>query len=143
MEISRIVVEKNEYLIEEAEYTRQTILFLIDKLQELERYALLTTGAIWSWAIANSQAQGIRLLWWSPLIIQSLFALRALVTWKNLSSHLEYLSEIEKEIMGEGSFGLGAYLQKKWGKLPGRSGALFWVLLIVITFLINLLLSFK
>jgi len=136
-------VDRTEYLVKEAEYVRQTVLSLLNKIEENERYALLTTGAIWSWAIANSQVQGIRLLWWSPLIIQILFALRALVTWKNLSSHLKYLSKIEKEIMLDGAFGLGTYLQKEWGKLPERSGAVFWILLVMITILINLFLPFK
>lgn len=89
-------MDRTEYLVKEAEYIRQTVLSLLNRIEENERYALLTTGAIWSWAIANSQVQGIRLLWWSPLIIQILFALRSLVTWKNLSSHLKYLSKIEK-----------------------------------------------
>ena len=55
-------MDEHEYLQKEAEYIRGAILISIDKIEELERYALLTTGAIWSWSAANSQSPAVRII---------------------------------------------------------------------------------
>jgi len=129
-----------DYLQKEAEYLREAILTLIDKIEELERYALLTTGAIWSWAVANSQNPSvrIRILLWVPFIIQSLFAYRALVKWRHLKLHMEYLAMLESQMELKSAMGIGSFILQKWGKLARRTGAIFWILLSLITVLVNL-----
>lgn len=129
-----------DYLAKEAEYVRDTILVIIDKIEALERYALFSTGAIWGWAVANSQSPGVRFLWWSPIIIQSLFSFRAWVKWKHLELHMKYLSRIEKELKLEASYGIGTYVLTKWGKVAEMTGVSFWVILNFTTILISLLL---
>lgn len=136
------MMDTMEYLIQESEYVRQSILPLINNLQALERYALLTTGVIWSWAATNSQSPGVRLLYWLPLLIQVLLGIRALVTWKSLYAQIKYLSQLERKIIGEEPYGLGTYLIHEWGNLAERSGTLFWYTLWGITTLINLIIAF-
>jgi hypothetical protein len=131
-------MNEHDYLQKEAEYLRAAILTLIDKIEELERYALLTTGAIWSWAVTNSQNPSVRFLLWAPFVIQSLFAFRALVKWKHLKLHMEYLAKLESQMELKSAMGIGSFILQKWGNLARRTGATFWISLSLITVLVNL-----
>ena len=65
-------MDQGEYAKNEAEYARSAISPLLARIEELEKYALLLTGAIWAWAVANNTNQAVKLLLWAPLLIQSL-----------------------------------------------------------------------
>ncbi|ABW32842.1 hypothetical protein [Acaryochloris marina] len=129
---------ESEYLEKEAEYTRAAVLTLIDKIEELERYALITTGAIWSWAAANNQSSAIHYLLWSPFFINSLFAFRAYVKWRHLKLHMEYLANLESKLDLKISIGIGNTTLKKWGKLAEKTGSSFWIILVLVNFFVSL-----
>ena len=127
-------MDQSEYAKKEAEYARSAISPLLARIEELEKYALLLTGAIWAWAVANNTNQAVKLLLWAPLVIQSLLAFRALIAWKNARLHMEHLAKLEVEIgvppgMGVGTAFMcdGNNLRKIQGEYSGlRSSLCLW-----------------
>ena len=64
----------------------------------LERYALLATGAIWSWCVSNASAPGVKLLAWAPFVLSQLFGFRALDLGSELRRIQRYLAAVEATI---------------------------------------------
>lgn len=136
------IMDQNEYTMKEAEYARSAISPLISRIEDLEKYALLLTGAIWAWAVANNNNEAARLLLWAPLAIQSLLAFRALVAWKNARLHMEYLARLEAEIGVPLGRGVGSAIYARWKPLAKNTGGLFWIVLFVISLVVVLFVPF-
>ena len=136
------VMDQNEYAIKEAEYARSAISPLLARIEDLEKYALLSTGAIWAWAVANSTNQAVKLLLWVPLVIQSSLAFRALIAWKNAKLHMEYLARLEAEMGVPPGMGVGSAIYVRWKQLAENTGGLFWVALFVISLVVVLFVPF-
>lgn len=137
-----LIVDQNEYARKEAEYARNAIVPLLSRIEDLEKYALLTTGGIWAWAVANNTNQAVKLLLWAPLVIQSLLAFRALIAWKNAKLHMDYLTVLEAEIGVPPGMGVGCAIYMRWKPLAERTGGLFWLTLFIISLLVVLLVPF-
>ena len=136
------VMDQNEYAIKEAEYARSAISPLLARIEDLEKYALLSTGAIWAWAVANNTNQAVKLLLWVPLVIQSSLAFRALIAWKNAKLHMEYLARLEAEMGVPPGMGVGSAIYVRWKQLAENTGGLFWVALFVISLVVVLFVPF-
>ena len=136
------VMDQNEYAIKEAEYARSAISPLLARIEDLEKYALLSTGAIWAWAVANNTNQAVKLLLWVPLVIQSSLAFRALIAWKNAKLHMEYLARLEAEMGVPPGMGVGSAIYVRWKQLAENTGGLFWVVLFVISLVVVLFVPF-
>ena len=136
------VMDQNEYAIKEAEYARSAISPLLARIEDLEKYALFSTGAIWAWAVANSTNQAVKLLLWVPLVIQSSLAFRALIAWKNAKLHMEYLARLEAEMGVPPGMGVGSAIYVRWKQLAENTGGLFWVALFVISLVVVLFVPF-
>ena len=136
------VMDQNEYAIKEAEYARSAISPLLARIEDLEKYALLSTGAIWAWAVANNTNQAVKLLLWVPLVIQSSLAFRALIAWKNAKLHMEYLARLEAEMGVPPGMGVGSAIYVRWKQLAEYTGGLFWVVLFVISLVVVLFVPF-
>lgn len=137
-----LIVDQSEYARKEAEYARDAIAPLLSRIEDLEKYALLTTGAIWAWAVANNTNHAVKLLLWAPLVIQSLLAFRALIAWKNAKLHMDYLAALETEMGVPPGLGVGHAIYVRWKRLAEQTGGLFWLTLFIISLLVVLLVPF-
>ena len=136
------VMDQTEYAIKEAEYARSAISPLLARIEDLEKYALLSTGAIWAWAVANNTNQAVKFLLWVPLVIQSSLAFRALIAWKNAKLHMEYLTRLEAEMGVPPGMGVGSAIYVRWKQLAENTGGLFWVALFFISLMVVLFVPF-
>jgi len=135
-------MDQHEYAKKEAEYARSAISPLLSRIEDLEKYALLLTGAIWAWAVANNTNQAVKLLLWAPLAIQSLLAFRALIAWKNARLHMEYLIKLENGMGVPPGMGVGSAIYARWKRLAENTGAIFWVALFTISLIVVLFIPF-
>jgi hypothetical protein len=135
-------MDQGEYAKNEAEYARSAISPLLARIEDLEKYALLLTGAIWAWAVANNTNQAVKLLLWAPLLIQSLLAFRALIAWKNARLHMDYLAKLEIEIGVPPGMGVGTAIYVRWKQLAENTGGIFWVALFTISLAVVLFVPF-
>ena len=81
-------MNKNAYdfISKEYEALRREMDEAVKETRVLERYALLATGAIWSWLIGTS---GYELAKWLPAFIVGFLGFRALA----LTSHIDFLGK--------------------------------------------------
>lgn len=135
-------MDQADYAKEEAEYARNAITPLLARIEELEKYALALTGAIWAWAVANNKNQAVDLLLWAPLVIQSLLAFRALTAWRCAKLHMEYLVRLEAEIGVPLGMGAGSAIYARWKQLAENTGGTFWVTLFAISLIVILIVPF-
>jgi len=66
------------FLLEQWKHFRAEMNEVASRCIELERYALLSTGAIWAWLGTTVDADWHPALKWLPLLLNAFFALRAL-----------------------------------------------------------------
>ncbi len=55
-----------EFLMKEAEYIRKAYDERVSQTRALERYALLSTGIVWSWCATNFEFPAVKILVWMP-----------------------------------------------------------------------------
>ena len=80
-----------EYNAHQARYRQ-----LADQAVWLQNYALIYAAAIWTWALAAENAFISALALWLPLLITSLFALKALFLHRVAKNIFQRLAEIER-----------------------------------------------
>jgi hypothetical protein len=127
-------IEPDDYLGKEIDHLRRRFTEIADQVAALERYALLATGAIWSWCVSNADAPGTKLLVWAPFVMTQLFGLRAWGLGRTLRLIRRYLVAVEATVPLPDGLGWQRYLARE----PSRSvqwltGTGFWVLLSLVT----------
>ncbi len=134
----------SEYLINEANYLRESFDTSAKEIGMLERYALLTTGTIWAWIVSNvdNSAFNIEYIIWLPLFIQVLFGLRAWSVYNDMRALLNYISEIEKSFKLTSNLGWAQYWTRNRSKYRSTTGYVFWIILNLATILIATLVTF-
>jgi hypothetical protein len=69
---------------------------VVSRYVELERYALLSTGAIWTWLATTIDSDWNPALKWLPLLLNAFFALRAIGLVLRTREITAYLAAAEK-----------------------------------------------
>jgi len=131
----------SEFLLKEFELLRNELDESVKEARAIERYALVTTGAIWSWVVAQTEETTIyQPLVWLPAILVLFFAFRAL----GLSVHVrdigKHLAEIEQAFHLPEDLGWEQLYEKKYHGTPKRiSVYVFWAGLLIATIAIPFL----
>jgi hypothetical protein len=128
-----------EYLLKESEHLKKVYDESAKEISILERYALVATGAIWSWCAANVKSPVFHVLIWVPLIIQILFGLRAWGIYQSMVSTREYLERIEMTVQLPEGLGWGRFLKQHSRGLRVSTSYAFWIALHIITLVVALL----
>ena len=100
----------------------------VSRYVELERYALLSTGAIWTWLAGTTNADWNPLLKWLPLGLNMFFCLRAIGLMRRTHEISKYLKSAEEYYRITGDLALESRYQ--WVNFKTFTMVLFWVLLI-------------
>jgi hypothetical protein len=123
-----------DFLLKEYEAARGEMADAVKETRTLERYALLTVAAIWSWVVASRKPE-YDALKWLPALIVVFFAFRALVLTKHVDFIANYLEKIEKQFALPDSLGFEQQFKNK-GTLKRLSAYVFWGLLFVASVII-------
>jgi hypothetical protein len=129
-----------DYTIKEFENLKREMDNTIKEIWNMERYALLATGAIWTWGIPNSQTLLYSgLVKWLPLILNGLFIIRVFSMYRHVARISDYIlmqenSLFQKELRWERSF------RKNATQFTAATGFIFWGILMAGSLLVPLLL---
>lgn len=135
---------KEQFLLEEAVATRELIRNSIAEARALERYCLAATAGVWSWLLTRVQSETVVLGYWIPFIFAVLALLRVIALYLDIQIAAKYQREVEAAF-------LSAETPEGWERRRNPRGkmrrpvaaALFWGLLILVTFLVPALLRFS
>ena len=120
-----------EFLIKEYEALRHQMDQFSKEIINMERWALIVSGAIWSWLATQGYASTPPLIFGSPATMTALLGLRSLGLHNTNILAGKYIFEIEKRF-GVQIYGFG-WEHKMHSKRPIVSflaGYLFWGILI-------------
>ena len=133
-----VMVDENqrEFLLKEFERLRIEIDDSVKETRTLERNAVISSGAIWAWALVKTgtvTGASLYILLWLPVVIVSFSAFRAWALHRHLLSMGKYLAEVEKAFVLPGGLGWEQRFAQSTGKTKSLSATVFWVCLLFIT----------
>ena len=132
-----------EFLMKEAEYIRKAYDERVSQTRTLERYALLSTGIIWSWCATNFEFPAVKILVWMPALITFLFGIRAWGNARAMNSAREYLVELENKLSLPENMGWARYLTRNEEPRLAFTAYIFWAVLQFFTLFVPLFLHQK
>lgn len=137
--------ETIDFLLEEYKDLRNQIDQLLKETNTLAKYAVVLTGAIWTWLATHDNSQFF--LWWLPMLIIIVFGLRV---WSLTLSIIElgkFVSGIEEspgltlelgwEMKCRADRANGGFFSRNSPRF--LSAITFWIMLLIITVVIPLL----
>ena len=99
----------------------------------IERFALVTTGAIWSWcASKNATDNAVLFVVWVPTFLCMLFGWRARIIRRDMLIAEDYLMALEKDHFSNAVRWQNKFKEKS-SKRRAKNAFLFWVILIITT----------
>ncbi len=118
------------FLLQEFDALRDELMECVKESRSLERNALLASGAIWAWAIANKSQAVYQPLLLAPPLIALLSALRAWSLWKHWKQIAEYIQAVEAALSVPNELGWERRFaaSNSWSKTV--TAIVFWVLLV-------------
>lgn len=122
-----------KFLLQEFEALREEMMECIKESRSLERNALLASGAIWAWAIANKTQAVYQPLLLVPPLIAMLSALRAWSLWKHLDHLSNYIQQVEAALSVPGNLGWERVFFASTDCSKRVTAIVFWVLLVAAT----------
>lgn len=122
-----------KFLLQEFEALREELMECIKESRSLERNALLASGAIWAWAIANKTQAVYQPLLLVPPLIAMLSALRAWSLWKHLDHLSNYIQQVEAALSVPGNLGWERVFFASTDCSKRVTAIVFWVLLVAAT----------
>jgi hypothetical protein len=125
-----------DYLIQEVRLLREEMTKSMDEARLLERYSLLATSVLWTWAVSNMNNPPYKLVMWLPLLITSLFSLRVLSLHRHTRFTGQYITMVEKQFSIPESLGWHRYYRKEGDSFVALTGYFFWLSLILVTIIV-------
>lgn len=125
-----------EFLLKEYDALRLQIDSITKELFSLERWALISSGTIWSWLATTSNNNVPHLIYWAPAIITILLCLRG---WGLHSSNMlagKYIANIESYFELPENMGWESLLKQARPLMVVNAAILYWVILIVMNIII-------
>lgn len=120
------------YIEHEIEHLRSLYQEYAGQTVELERYAVLVTGGIWSWYVANRTIPGIASLLWVPVLTTVLFGLRAWGVYGEMTRIARYLHHVERSQSLPDGVGWLEYTRRHPRALRVATAYVFWGVLHVV-----------
>jgi hypothetical protein len=133
-----VMVDENqrEFLLKEFERLRIEIDDSVKETRTLERNAVISSGAIWAWALVNSgnvKGASLYILLWLPVIIVAFSMFRAWALHRHLWAMGEYLAEVAKAFVLPLGLGWEQRFAQSTDKTKSQSATVFWIILLFIT----------
>ncbi len=122
-----------QFLLKEFDQLREELLECIKESRLLERNALLASGAIWAWAIANKSQSVYQTLLLVPPLIVSLSGLRAWSLSKHIGHLAAYIQEVENAFALPTGLGWEHVFAKSTDYSKSASAIIFWLVLLAAT----------
>ena len=122
-------VSAAELLLHEYDALRDEVMECVKESRLLERNALLASGAIWAWALANKSQPVYQALLFVPVLITLLSTLRSWALKKHLDQLGEYITRVEAHAQLPKHLGWERQFAKSADKSKSRSAIAFWVVL--------------
>ncbi len=132
----------SEYLAKEIDYLRSTYLELRKETRDLEMYAIVTVGAIWSWYVTTISSGKdhtnysivLDYILWLPHMVAILFGARAMGVYMQMRRTKKYLEVLEENANLPAEVGWEKYLNHDWSRAIWPITAVaFWSLLSIFT----------
>jgi hypothetical protein len=129
---------------------RREIELTLSEARSVERYAALATAAIWAWLATNGTPAGYGWCWYIPVALPILGGLRSYAIVRHFGLLGRYVRFFEGEVCHSDLPGWETFIRNpaKYVKDPpskwqrhwiSRTGAIFWVGLLVATVVIGFL----
>jgi len=125
----------NSYLLTELKHVRTVYESWAKETAAIEKFALVTTGAIWSWCATEVEmGETAQIILWAPFLICILFSWRARAIYEDMRVAISYLEklEVELEYLSNGE-GWHYFLREKSKGFRVRTTYWFWYSLVAIT----------
>ena len=120
------------FLVEEFKHIQTSYHNLVEEAWQLERYAILVTGATWGWCATNTKSPGFALLVWFPSVACFLFGMRAAGIHFQLKATRRCMADIEKSFNLPQSISWASEQIRQSKGIPSFvaiSAYLFWLVL--------------
>jgi hypothetical protein len=128
--------ESFQYYLREHETLREEIDAFIAQTQQMELYALISAGLIWTWLATNSDKieENMRWVWWIPFLIAIMGAIRSLALLLMIMRLAGYIKRMEEKFCElrpdlPGWENYHQSIQRPW---LGATGWIFWIVLLAI-----------
>lgn len=121
----------NEFLIKEFEMLRKKMDECVAEFRALERYAILASAAVYSFAFTSTGMPYKNLIFWIPLLIALLGALRAWALSKYIGLIGSYIAELEVKSNAMVGLGYEQYLARAGVKREDIAAVVIWGSLII------------
>lgn len=121
------------FLLHEFDGLREELMECVKESRSLERNALLASGAIWAWAIANKTQAVYQPLLLVPPLIALLSALRAWSLWRHLKQISEYIQAVEAALSVPNELGWERRFAASKDYSKSGSAIIFWASLVLST----------
>jgi hypothetical protein len=118
-----------KFLLQEYVGLRDELMECVKESRSLERNALLASGAVWAWAIANKTQSVYQPLLLVPPLIALLSALRAWALWKHLKQMSTYIQAVESALSLPDGLGWERRFAASTDYSKSISAGIFWTLL--------------
>ena len=128
MDSTETVLDR-DFLMKEVEHLRKNYDEFIEETRRLERYAIVVTGATWSWCAANTHNYAFGLLVWFPAFACALFGLRAAAIHYQSRAVRQYIANVEATFQLPAQLGwAGVQIQHSTGvpALVAVTAYIFW-----------------
>ncbi len=123
----------SEFELKQYELLKNEIEADIHETRALERYALLGTGAVWTFLAANAVARQHIIIWWAPFVLTIFCALRSYSLILIIRTKSEYLRCIEsKSSYFNDLSGFATFWEKERRGYVGKTMAFFWAALLAV-----------
>jgi hypothetical protein len=135
---------QREFLTAELEQVRKDYDGYVEGTRKLERYAILVTGAIWSWCASHDENVAFRLMAWFPFVACALFGLRAAAIHFQARAARQFSVRIEQALglPGDWSWSRDQQLQSRGvPSLVAATAYVFWFIVSTGTLLVPIIFS--
>jgi hypothetical protein len=128
--------QQESFLKEEYKSLRAQIKQYTQDLVSFERWALLASGALWSYLVTNEAATRLPVfIFYGPAVVSTLLAFRSLGVYRSNVAASRYLAHLEATLQlppGLGWHTPGSNTFRSWTIV--WSGFIYWTLLCLINF---------
>jgi hypothetical protein len=106
----------------------------VNETRVLERWALTTVAAIWTWLATNSDHGQQWWFAWLPVLVVSFFYFRTCALMNHTDGIAKYVRDVEREWPLRDPFGFERRYARSCNRTFKRAtGHVFWIVLLVLT----------
>jgi hypothetical protein len=121
--------EYPRYLDGELEFVRRSYVNGAEETQRLERYAVVTAAALWSWCATKRGDPVVTALIWLPVVSSILFGLRAWAIGRQIQEVRRYLQKVEQHVGLPSQLGWERSRSAKSLNVRVATSYVFWAIL--------------